>query len=74
MLHVHSCIAIYAIVGPIWMEQYSYLAIIKIAHKVLLVCSTQNIARVQYTKVDSHAVHKKVDSCADQFMSHACTD
>ena len=35
------------------------------AHKLLLVCSTRKIARVQYKKVDSHAVH---------FTSHAYFD
>ena len=35
------------------------------AHKVLLTCSTQNIARVQYMQVDLHVTH---------FMSHTCTD
>ena len=44
-------------------KHYSYASYYRAAHEVLLACSAQNIAHIQYMKVDLHAAH---------FMSHAC--
>ena len=48
------------------------------AHKVLLVCSAQNIVHMQYTKVDSHAAHFVSQACFDwvtrqNWRTHMCS-